>query len=467
MKIRTLAKKLPRPVKQTLKAAYGALPPRWRLGRAFWETYRFLEESQWWEGARLQEYQMRELGRLLAQCYENVPYYRRVFDERGLKPADLQSPADLQKLPYLRKEQIKKEPQAFLARNRRIDSLERRYTTGTSGQPLQFPVDGGELEREWAFAFHQWARVGYRPGDARAEVRGQHIPGPRPYEWDPILRVLRLSPAVQEKDTVRLYLETIRSYGIRFLYGYPSALTHLAALVKRYGLRVDLGLTALLYASETLYPWQRALAEEVFQCRSYNFYGLAEHVAIAGECEASPAFHFLPQYGITEVDPQTGEITGTGFLNHAHPFVRYRTGDVAARPIATRCEKCGRECRPILPDIQGRLQEFVVTPEGTPLCHCVLTFPFRQRRTMSRVQIVQESLDRVILRTAPVDDRNLRQFTDELGMAHRDLQRILGASVSIRNERIPAEECVGPGKFRFIVSHLPGNVRCYDRNPGL
>jgi phenylacetate-CoA ligase len=467
MKLRTFAQQLPRPVKQTLKAAYGAIPPRWRLGRAFWETYRFLEESQWWDAARLQEYQTRELQRLLVQCHEHVPYYRRVFDERGLRPADIQSPADLHKLPYLHKEHIKKDPQAFLARNRRIDCLEWRCTTGTSGQPLQFCVDRDELEREWAFAFHQWGRVGYRPGDTRAEVRGQHLPGARPYEWDPVLRVLRLSPAVQEKETVRLYLETIRSYGIRFLYGYPSALTHLASLVQRYGLRVDLRLTALLFASETLYPWQRTRAEEVFQCRSYNFYGLAEHVAIAGECEADPAFHFMPQYGITEVDPQTGELTGTGFLNHAHPFVRYRTADVAALPPAARCAKCGRQGQPILSDIQGRLQDFVVTPEGTPFCHCVLTFPFKQKRTIGRVQIVQESYDRVILRAAPVDDQALREFTTEIGLAHQDLQRILGAGVSIRDEMIPPDERTGPGKFRFIVSHLPGDVRCYNRNPGL
>ena len=274
---------------------------------------------------------MRELQRLLAHCYENVPYYRRVFNEHGLKPGTSSRLDDLNKLPCLHKEQIRKEPQAFIARNRRTEHMEQRFTTGTSGQPLQFPVDDDELDREWAFAFHQWSRVGYKPGDARAEVRGQHIPGPRPYVWDPILRALRLSPLVRERETVALYLETIRSYGIKFLYGYPSAITNFALLVKRYGIRVDLKLTAILFASETLYPWQRTLAEDVFACPSYNFYGLAEHVVIGGECEHSHAFHCMPQYGVTEVDPRTGEITGTGFLNYVHPFIRYKTADVASR----------------------------------------------------------------------------------------------------------------------------------------
>jgi len=467
MRLRVIAKKLPKPVKLTLKTAYGAIPPRLRLGRAFWETYRFLQESQWWDAARLQEYQMRELQRLLVHCYENVPYYRRVFDERGLKPSQIQSPSDLRQLPYLRKEQIRKEPQAFLARNRRLERLEYRYTTGTSGQPLQFPVDTEELDREWAFAFHQWSRVGYVPGDARAEVRGQHITGPKPYEWDPVIRVLRLSPVMKEKAVVQLYLDTIRSSGIKFLYGYPSALTHFASLVKKYGLYADLGLAAILFASETLYPWQRVLAEEVFGCRSCSFYGLAEHVAIAGECESSHAYHCTPQYGITEVDPKTGEITATGFLNHAHPFIRYKTADIATLPTADGCPKCGRNYFPVLPDVEGRLQDFVVTPEGVSLGACVLTFPFKQRRAIGRVQIVQEAFDRVILRAAPVGDDAAGPFKTELAEAHAGLQRILGEGVAIRNEMIPPEECVGQGKLRFIVSHLPREVRCFDGSTSL
>ncbi len=461
MRIRTIAKRIPQPIKNTLKAAYGAIPPRLRLGRAFWETYTFLQESQRWDAGRLQEYQMRQLERLLAHCYANVPYYRRVFDERGLTPSQIQSLSDLQKLPYLRKEQIRREPQAFLARNRRQDRLEHRYTTGTSGQPLQFPVDHDELEREWAFAFHQWSRVGYVPGDVRAEVRGTQIHGPEPYEWDPIVRTLRLSPVVKDKEMVQLYLDMIRSNNIRFLYGYPSSLTYLASLITRFKLGVNLKLTALLFASETLYPWQRSLAEEVFGCRSYNFYGMAEHVVIAGECESSRAFHCMPQYGITEVDPKTGEIAGTGFLNHAHPFIRYRTADVATLPIQSGCPACGRSCFPVLADVEGRLQDFVLTPEGVPICSCVLTFPFKHRRTIGRVQIVQETFDRVILRSAPVGDVNAH-YEAELAEAYAGLQQILGEGVTIRKEGISPEEYLNQGKLRFILSHLPREIRCYD-----
>jgi len=188
---------------------------------------------------------------------------------------------------------------------------------------------------------------------------------------------------------------------------------------------------------------------------------------IGGECEHSHTFHCMPQYGITEVDPQTGEIAGTGFLNYVHPFVRYKTADVASLPVATGCPQCGRQYYPVLPDVEGRLQDFIVTPEGAAIGHCVLTFPFKESHTIGRVQLVQESIDRVTLRTAPVDHCNIGQFTEDLTQARDTLQRILGGSVSIENEPIPPDESPGNGKLQFIVSRLPKDLRCYDRNTRL
>ena len=90
MDTRNLAKRLPYPIQQGLKYAYGSLPPRLRYGKVFWEAYNFLQESQWWSKERLEEYQIQQLSKLLNHSYENVPYYRKVFDERGLKPKDIQ-----------------------------------------------------------------------------------------------------------------------------------------------------------------------------------------------------------------------------------------------------------------------------------------------------------------------------------------------------------------------------------------
>ncbi|NOR77123.1 MAG: phenylacetate--CoA ligase family protein, partial [Methanophagales archaeon] len=117
MNLKDLAKNLPYPLKPVLKYVYGAIPIHIRYGKVFRDTYAFLQESQWWSREQLEEYQLQQLSKLLQHAYENVPYYRRVFDERGLKPKDIQDFKDLQMLPYLTKQIIQDNLEDLKARN--------------------------------------------------------------------------------------------------------------------------------------------------------------------------------------------------------------------------------------------------------------------------------------------------------------------------------------------------------------
>jgi phenylacetate-CoA ligase len=78
--------KLPNSIQYAARYAYGTIPMSIRYGEVFRKTYAFLRESQWWSREQLEAYQLEQLSKLLHHAYENVPYYRRVFDERGLKP---------------------------------------------------------------------------------------------------------------------------------------------------------------------------------------------------------------------------------------------------------------------------------------------------------------------------------------------------------------------------------------------
>jgi len=78
-------RKLPKSAQYAVGYAYATIPLPIRYGKVFRETYAFLRESQWWSREQLEEYQLEQLSKLLHHAYENVPYYRRVFDERGLR----------------------------------------------------------------------------------------------------------------------------------------------------------------------------------------------------------------------------------------------------------------------------------------------------------------------------------------------------------------------------------------------
>ena len=81
MNLRNLAKSLPYLLKESFKYVYSAIRSRTRYGKVFWDTYNFLQESQWWSREKLEEHQMEQLSKLLRHAYENVPYYRGVFGD--------------------------------------------------------------------------------------------------------------------------------------------------------------------------------------------------------------------------------------------------------------------------------------------------------------------------------------------------------------------------------------------------
>jgi phenylacetate-CoA ligase len=143
MNTKDLAKNLPYPLKQWLKYVYGAIPSTIRYGKVFRETYDFLQKSQWWSRKELKAYQLQQLSKLLQHAYENVPYYRKVFDERGLKPKDIQDFKDLQQLPYLTKEIIQEKLPDLVARNYLKSKLQYMTTGSSTGILLGFYHENG------------------------------------------------------------------------------------------------------------------------------------------------------------------------------------------------------------------------------------------------------------------------------------------------------------------------------------
>ena len=128
----------PHPIMQSLKHIYGSIPLPIRYGRLFRETYSFLQESQWWSKNRLEQYQLQQLDKLLCHAYENVPYYRKIFDEQGIKPKDIHNLNDLKKIPLLTKHILKTETNQFVARNYKKAQLLQARTSGSTGSPLNF-----------------------------------------------------------------------------------------------------------------------------------------------------------------------------------------------------------------------------------------------------------------------------------------------------------------------------------------
>jgi len=424
-----------------------------RYNKTFWNTYNFLQKSQYWTKEKLREYQFKQLKKLLYHAYENVPYYHRIFKERGLHPGDIRSLKDLNKIPYLNKDVFKSRFNEMVAKNIDVRNLPLSHTSGTTGKPLQFYQTYTENIIEWAFICHQWSRVGYRPGERRVEMRGPLINKKKPAIYRPLDNVLRLSPIIKNKKVVEFYLKCIKSFGAKYIHGYPSAITTFASMIRRYGLDVPFKLRAIFFASEEVYDWERKMVEETFDCRVFSHYGLAEHVALAAECEKSRFYHFMPQYGVTEIDSETHEIIATGFLNYVNPFIRYKTSDIASSPISSECEHCGRNYFPIVKRIEGRLEDFIVTPDGTIIPPAVITHPFKDLKTIKNTQLIQLDIDQILLRVSPFE-KNSDKSEKEINQLVNSLQEIFGSNMKIEIEIVDEIERTLTGKFRWIISKI-------------
>lgn len=454
-KLVNIAGSLPSPIKKIARNLCFLIPNSFRYGKTFLETYKFLQESQWWTRDKLEEYQLQQLEKLLNHAYEHIPYYRKVFDQKGLKTRDIQDFKDLEQLPYLTKDDFKRNSKELISKN--IDLRKARVitTSGTTGKPLQFYTNGIIDEMEWAFFFHQWARIGYQLDDRRAELSGPIIETDDSILFEPISRVIRLSPRISDLGTVKHYLKMIEKYNSNFLHGYPGAISNFAFMIKKHDLEIPFQLKAVLFASEVVYDWQRDIVSDVFNCRVFSIYGLTEKVVLAGECEESSEYHALPQYGITEVDPDTKEIIGTGFLNYLTPFIRYRTTDVASE-ISHSCNHCEREYYPIFKNIEGRIGDFIITSKGL-ITLGNLIHPFRTLKNIKNSQIIQESEKNVIIRVLPWDAKS-SQYKNELTLLKKDLQNILGKEMLIEIQEVEEFDKTKNGKYKWIISNISHEI---------
>jgi len=462
--VKNLAKKLPFPVKQTVKYIYGAIPEKIRYGKVFWDTYNFLHKSQWWDRKKLEEYQMQQVRKLLKHTYENVPYYQKLFGERGLTPEDIQNFEDLKKLPFITKEEMRDNLNDLVAQNFPKSALVYITTGGSTGIPFGFFEQRNfAVQKERAFILTMWERVGFSIGEKTAVFRGSYIGDATKekfWKYDPISKELSFSSYHMTDEYLMMYLKSLEKFKPKYIQAYPSVISILARFILENDITGLFPIKAILAASENLYPSQRELIEKAFKCRVFSFYGHAEKAALAGECEHSTFYHISPEYGYLELigrdgtrvtkDSDIGEIVVTGFNNYATPFIRYKTMDLG---IWSNKEcRCGRQYQ-LLERIEGRLQEFIVTGTGRLISMTAINMHSDVFDNVKQFQFYQDTPGKVIFKVVKkktYSDRDNTKISNEL-------LKKLGEDMELKIVFVDEIPRTARGKLRFLEQKL--NIR--------
>jgi len=440
-----------------LISLYGGYLRLQRYGSSHARLLGELARSEFLGREELEILQLEKLRVLIRHAFDTVPFYRRLSKTLGITHHDITTLQALKKLPIIRKDDIRADPELFLSSAFSRKSLKRINTSGTTGTPLSFWLDKEALKRNYAFYARALSWAGVQINQKSATFAGRvFVPsiqtGPPYWRHNVFNRNLLMSSYHISETTAPRYLEKLEQFAPLFIDSYPSAIFALAQYTETHGYAGRVRPRAIVTSSETLLEHQRKTIERAFGCRVFDQYGSAEMVVFASECERG-SLHFHPEYGIAEVVNQgteapageSGELVCTGFQNLAMPLIRYEIGDTAIRSDAV-CS-CGRSF-PTLEGVIGRMDDTIVTPDGRQVGR--LDPIFKGAEGIKETQIVQERIDQVIVRI-------VRGMNFEPHMAQSvvdELKKRVGEAVRVDVVYVDHIERSSTGKFRSVVSRI-------------
>jgi phenylacetate-CoA ligase len=395
----------------------------------------------------------RALRALVTHAYLRVPYYRRLFDRHGIRPADIRSVADLPAIPITTKNDLRAVPvKDTVADGLDPARLMQVTTSGVSGEP--FTVRRTWLERRLTVCF--WLRakrcLGLRPSDRRASVafirtgRG-HDPTlhMRLANALGLFRRLRLSCLEEPAEVLR----ALRTYRPDTISASPTVLARLAEEMTDDDRRV-VQRRLLTTGGEVL--TQRIV--EAFGAPLYCFYGAHELSLIAWECKQTGEMHTCDDGLILEVLKDgrpaavgdVGEPVGTNLHSYAMPFIRYQLGDVVTQGLPA-CA-CGAPFGTIRA-VQGRVIDYFRLPGGRSMHpYEIVTQLLKVAPWIRRYQLVQERKDLVVLRVVASPGPS----PEQAARLRAVVEPILGPGVAFRLDPVAAIPPGPGGKVRVLVS---------------
>ena len=309
---------------------------------------------------QIRAWQDERLVKQVKHVWDNVPYYRKKMEEKGVTPDDIKGVDDLKKLPFVTKADLREcYPFGLLAKPLK-DCVRIHSTSGTTGKRVvayytQHDIDLWEdcCARAIVAAGgtdEDVCQVSYGYGLFTGGFGlngGSHKVG---------CLTLPMSSGSTERQ-----IQFMTDLGSTILCCTPSYAAYLAESIHEMGLRDKIKLKAGIFGAEAWSESMRKDIEEKLGIKAYDIYGLTEITGpgVAFECEAQTGMHINEDHFIAEIiDPETGEVLPEGekgelvftsITKEAFPLLRYRTRDIC---ILTR-EKCScgrtfvKMCKPM------------------------------------------------------------------------------------------------------------------------
>ena len=313
--------------------------------------------------------QLERLQATVKHCM-NSPFYKKRFEENGLKPEDIKTLDDLKKIPFTTKQDLR-DTYPFGIASVPLDKCTRLHSSsGTTGNPTVILHTQRDLE-QWANAVARclWM-VGCRPSDVFQNTSGYGMfTGGLGFQYGAEKLGMLTVPAAAG-NTLR-QLKFFTDFGTTVVHAIPSYAARLYEVMVEKGIdpRRNLKLRTLVIGAEPHSEDTRKRIEDMLGVKAYNSFGMSEMMGpgVAFECPEQNGMHIWEDYFIVEiVDPETlepvpngqvGELVLTTINREAMPLLRYRTRDLT-RILPGECP-CGRH-HVRLDRMKGRSDDMII-----------------------------------------------------------------------------------------------------------
>lgn len=329
----------------------------------------YLMKSQYWTRQQLDDFQNSRLRELIKYAYEYVPFYHDIMVERGLTPKDIQTKADLIKLPIINKEIMRREgTKRFTSTVMPKSKMIKRSSSGSTGQPFEYYATNLCYSVNLAANLRGWYNFGWRLGDKYVKISQNPRKSRIKRLQDRISRNLYIATADLSDSHMHEIMQQIESYRPVVIRSYPDPLYIMAQYRLAHKDEFTYCPKVITTTGNVLHDNIRRAIEDAFGCKVFDSYG-SEGNSNVFECMTHHGYHSSEEYGITEIVDQDGNqiLEGTGRLittdlwNYAHPFIRYDVQDMVE--LEKEPCPCGRAHLHIK-KIHGRDNELLIAPSG-------------------------------------------------------------------------------------------------------
>ena len=301
---------------------------------------------------QLKNFQNKKLRALITHAYKFVPFYRRKWKKLGIRPEKIKNSEDLKKLPIIKKEDVRKNYEDFIAVNYkkwyRLGKMEINETSGTTGEPFQMFFDERASDFKDSIYLRSLMSVGYNPKKELVI-----------YWYEPFREKLYNKFGYLRKKVVLCNLSEEKQMKIlkklkpEYLYYFSSSIFNLSRI------NDDLNPKLIITQAEVLSKNMKKRIENSFNCPVRDTYACAEASIIAWQCEEGN-YHINSDSvileGLKDAESEKTLAIITPLFNYMVPLIRYNIKDIIKTGGET-CE-CGRNF-PIIKSIEGRKEKLI------------------------------------------------------------------------------------------------------------